>query len=311
MTSTHFPEFQDSLNGRDEKTIKAYVLALGSFVSWLEQQPGGTPFDPVKISVVAIDSYLAHLVENRRSPHTQRLAVTALRSYGDWAVKQGLLSNNPARQVTLPAVMQMAPRELSSDQRFAVKTLVNREKSLRLSAIFALGYWTGLRISEIATMRLADVTVNQRSGMIDVVDSKGGKNRRLDLHNESRRALRAYLAAQERDSNSQYLFTSQRATWLREQGRPDNLSPRGVSYLWTKMKASAPFQYHELVSDITMHDLRHDFAHRARQSGWNLEEIAVYLGHQTKSGTPAIATTVRYTLPSRKQLKRRLKMLAG
>lgn len=311
MTPTQFSEFKDSLQGRDAKTVKAYVLALGSFASWLEIQPGGSPFDAGKIDTVAIDSYLAHLVNHRRSPHTQRLAVTALRAYGDWAVSQGLLSRNPARRVSLPPVEQMAPRELTSDQRFALKTLVKRDNSPRFSAIFALGYWTGLRISEIATLRLEDVTVNQRSGSINVVDSKGGKNRQLDLHNESRRALREYLATRERDLNSQHLFTSQRATWLRERGKPDNLSPRGISYLWSKMKHSAPFQFHELIADVTMHDLRHDFAHRARQSGWTLEEIAVYLGHQTQSGTPAIATTVRYTLPSRKQLKRRLKTLAG
>ena len=58
-------------------------------------------------------------------------------------------------------------------------------------------------------------------------------------------------------------------------------------------------------------DLRHDFAHRARQAGWSLEEIAVYVGHQTKDGAPAIATTARYTLPSRRQLKERIQALSG
>ncbi len=50
---------------------------------------------------------------------------------------------------------------------------------------------------------------------------------------------------------------------------------------------------------------------RARQAGWSLEEIAVYAGHQTKDGAPAIATTVRYTLPSRQRLKERIQMLPG
>ncbi|MBC8472889.1 MAG: site-specific integrase [Planctomycetes bacterium] len=60
-----------------------------------------------------------------------------------------------------------------------------------------------------------------------------------------------------------------------------------------------------------VHDLRHDFAHRARAAGWWLEEIAVYLGHQTHDGMPAIATTARYTLPSRLQLKKKLQHLMG
>ena len=65
----------------------------------------------------------------------------------------------------------------------------------------------------------------------------------------------------------------------------------------------------ELVKSVRFHDLRHDWAHRARQSGWTLEEIAVYAGHQTKDGAPAIATTARYTLPSRAQLKARLAVI--
>jgi integrase len=62
---------------------------------------------------------------------------------------------------------------------------------------------------------------------------------------------------------------------------------------------------------VTFHDLRHDFAHRAREAGWSLEEVAYYLGHLTRSGTPAIQTTVRYTQVSREQVKSKLKVLKG
>jgi integrase len=65
------------------------------------------------------------------------------------------------------------------------------------------------------------------------------------------------------------------------------------------------------IASVTFHDLRHDFAHRARSAGWSLEEIAAYLGHQTKDGTPALATTGRYTLPSRQQLKEHIQNLPG
>ena len=61
----------------------------------------------------------------------------------------------------------------------------------------------------------------------------------------------------------------------------------------------------------SVHDLRHDFAHRARESGWTLEEIAYYLGHVTVKGTPAIQTTARYTQVSRAQVKEKLKELKG
>lgn len=62
---------------------------------------------------------------------------------------------------------------------------------------------------------------------------------------------------------------------------------------------------------MVFHDLRHDFAHRARASGWSLEEVAYYLGHVTRQGTPAIQTTVRYTQVSRDAVKAKLPALKG
>jgi len=65
------------------------------------------------------------------------------------------------------------------------------------------------------------------------------------------------------------------------------------------------------INDIDFHDLRHDFAHRARECGWSLEEVAYYLGHITKSGMPTIQTTIRYTQVSREHVKEKLKLLQG
>ena len=62
---------------------------------------------------------------------------------------------------------------------------------------------------------------------------------------------------------------------------------------------------------MTFHDLRHDFAHRARAAGWSLEEVAYYLGHLSKTGTPAIQTTVRYTQVSRDQVRPKLHQIPG
>ena len=173
-----------------------------------------------------------------------------------------------------------------------------------------------MRISEVAGLRLADCDINQRAGVISIRDGKGKKSRTLDLHNRARRALYDYLDTTPnnpgaRDPESVFVFTSQRAAWLREQGLADNLSSRGIDHLWRKAKHRATQSEWPLIQDITFHDLRHDFAHRARAAGWDLEEIAVYLGHQNRDGMPAIATTARYTLPGRQQLKQKLSLLSG
>jgi integrase len=64
-----------------------------------------------------------------------------------------------------------------------------------------------------------------------------------------------------------------------------------------------------VITDISFHDLRDDFVHRALSAGWTLEEITYYLGHITLRGTPAVQTTIRYTQMTRAQVKEKLKAL--
>ena len=68
----------------------------------------------------------------------------------------------------------LAPTELSEKQRFVLKQLVEQHTTRRFEAIFALGYcyWVGLRISEIATLRVDQCQVNQRAGSITLIDAK-------------------------------------------------------------------------------------------------------------------------------------------
>jgi site-specific recombinase XerD len=312
-----FQKFAQSLATRDSKTVRAYLSALHGFAQWLSLQPGGTPFSPAIITETAVKEYMNHLKDKNRSPSTRSQALTALRRFCRWAVGEGHLARNPAAAVSRPVVINTAPRELTSEQRYVLKNRVEAEQSLRQSAIFALGYWAGLRVSEVAQLRLEHCHLNKRSGHLVIADSKGGKTRTIDLHNEARRALYDYIYKEDpmcreaRDPDSCYVFTSQRSAWLRQQGRADHLTARGIEYIWSATKKRARQDEYEFIADIAFHDLRHDFAHRARAAGWGLEEIAVYLGHQTNDGLPAIATTARYTLPSRQQLKKKLKQLPG
>lgn len=311
-----FQEFRGALGARDPKTVAAYLATMRDFVTWLAAQPGGTPFHLGLLTEIAVRGYLDSLQRAGRAPRTRSKALSGLRRFCQWAMDEGHLRRNPARAMERPTVVAMAPTELSPSQRFVLKQLVEQHATRRFAAIFALGYWAGLRISEIAALRMDQCQVNQRAGSITLVDAKGGKTRTLDLHNMARRALYDYLFPvdphdQERDQESVYVFTSQRAAWLRQQGHPDHLSERGIEHLWMQLKQRGTHEAWQIIAEVTFHDLRHDFAHRAREASWSLEEIAVYAGHQTKDGAPAIATTVRYTLPSRKALKERLQTLEG
>lgn len=120
-------------------------------------------------------------------------------------------------------------------------------------------------------------------------------------NNEARKPLYEYLRTSG-EADRTYVFPSQRS---------DRLTEEGIHYLFRTLKARATKDQWAYIHDLTFHDLRHDFAHRARQAGWSLEEVAYYLGHMTKKGTPAIQTTARYTQVSREQVKEKLKRIKG
>ena len=183
----------------------------------------------------------------------------------------------------MPAQSLLAPRRLSPEQCYILENLIERDGKARSEALFALGYWAGCRVSDVSWFRTDDVHVGPKVGWIRV-GHKGGKKRDIDLLNEARRPLREYLDHGGRDPESPYILTSQRAPRLTE---------AGVHHWLRTLKKKATKDEWELISDVTFHDLRHDFAHRAREAGWTVEEVAYYLGHTTKKGTPAIQTTVR------------------
>jgi integrase len=202
--------------------------------------------------------------------------------------------------LTFLAQAPLPPRELSPDQRLVLRNLVERQSQARSAAIFALGYYAGCRVSDIAWLLNEQVHLTTKAGWLHI-GHKGGKSREIDLLNEVRSALLEYAQERGEAVKSPYFFTSQRSA---------RLSEAGIHHWFRTLKTQArQGEEWEQIKDITFHDLRHDFAHRARAAGWSIEEVAYYLGHITKRGSPAIATTARYTQVSREGFKSKLKLL--
>jgi len=295
-------EYLLSLRGKAVGTVDAYGRILRQLTAWIAARPGSGGFQPEHFTRTALETYLADLATGGYSvSHRMRVKAVA-GGFARWLIEdKGLLRRNLARGVDVPAQALLAPRQLSPDQRFVLRTLVERADDPRGAAIFALGYWAGCRISDVAWLRMEHTHVGPKVGWLHV-GYKGGKTPDIDLLNEARRPLHAYLHHGGRAPESPYLFTSQ---------REERLSEAGMHHWFRTLKAHATRDQWELIHDVTFHDLRHDFAHRARDAGWSIEEIAYYLGHVTKKGTPAIQTTARYTQVSREQVRGKLERLRG
>ena len=151
--------------------------------------------------------------------------------------------------------------------------------------------------------------ITRKSGEV-TLGYKRGQQRTLDLVNEARKPLCAYLENERKQilTDCPFVFLSQREheATKRSGDHPRRLTEGGLHAWWRGVKEKATRIQWELITDITYHDLRHDFGHRLRASGFTLEEVAVMLGHVTKKGTPAVATTARYTQPNREQMKQKL-----
>lgn len=300
-------EYLATISGRSLATVEAYGRILRQLALWIGQRPGGGgEFRAELLTRTAVETYLSELGALGYSENHRAKVKSAISGFARWLVEdKELLRRNPASGVEIPPRQQLAPRVLSPDQRYVLRNLVERNGEARSAALFALGYWAGCRVSDVSWLKVDDTHLGPKVGWIRV-GHKGGKVRNIDLLNQARRPLREYMTLETdrggRQPESPYVFTSQRT---------DRLSEAGIHYWFRTLKKKATRDEWELVGDVTFHDLRHDFAHRARQAGWHLEEVAYYLGHTTNKGTPAIQTTARYTQVSREQVKEKLKALGS
>src|SRR5258708_21667984 len=165
------------LTAKDEATIEAYTRILEKFAEWLSLRPGNAgQFSPQAMTRTAIESFLDTLP----SLSYKKQAHAALSGFCRWLQEdQHLLSRNPVRGVSIPAQALLAPRELSEDQRYVIRDLVEREADVRGKAAFALGYWAGCRVSDVSWLLLDQTQVSRKAGWM-TVGHKGGKERTID-----------------------------------------------------------------------------------------------------------------------------------
>jgi len=296
-------EYVATLVGKATGTVDAYGRTLRHLTRWIAARPGNDGrFRPETFTRTALETYLSQLdAEGYSISHRARVKAVA-GGFARWLIEEKeLLRRNPARGVDIPAQAVLAPRRLDDDQRYVLRELVERADDLRGAALFALGYWVGCRVSDVSWLRMEHTHISPKTSWLHV-GYKGGKTRDIDVLNAVRTPVAAYLQHGGRDPESPYVFTSQ---------REERLSEAGIHHWFRTLKAQATAAQWPLIAAITFHDLRHDFAHRARDAGWSLEEVAYYLGHVTRKGTPAIQTTARYTQVSREQVKAKLRHIGG
>ncbi|GAA4494749.1 tyrosine recombinase XerC [Pseudaeromonas paramecii] len=214
----------------------------------------------------------------RQAPRTLATKLSALRSFGDYLVRQGVLKANPARGVVTPKQGRPLPNNLDVDELHQLLNLTDESDPLavRDRAIMELFYSSGLRLAELVALNVADLVPGER--MLRVL-GKGSKERVVPVGRLALEWLAKWLALRPAfvapGSDEPALFLSQQHRRLSPRSVQKRLAEWGV-------KQSLPSHVHP-------HKLRHSFATHLLESSGDLRAVQELLGHAN------LATTQIYT----------------
>jgi len=256
----------------DAKTIKAYRIDLTQFVSHI---------DKTKISDITQDTleqYISHLHQNYR-PKTVKRKIASLKALFRYFEYKELIEQNPFNKVqvkfrepfilpkTIPLHTVESLLKVIYSQQTKAKTLHQRRDALRDAAVCELLFATGMRISELCSLNVDDV--NLQDGTI-LIYGKGSKERRLQLGNAD------VIAALEKYKSefSSEIEKCQGCFFVNQCSRP--LSDQTVRRMITKYTNLAAIDQH-----ITPHMFRHTFATSLLEADVDIRYIQEMLGHSS------------------------------
>jgi len=226
--------------------------------------------------------------ESREGLSARSLArlISALRSFFRFLVLSGLVSKDVTAQLTTPSTWLALPKFLTTAETEALLRSPDEKKprGVRDRAMLEVLYGSGLRVSELATLKLAEI--NLEDGFL-VCRGKGGKERIVPLGRTACAAIKRYLA----EVRPRLDGGGREELFLSRRGRP--FTRQGVWKLLRQHAAAAG-----LAARISPHVLRHSFATHLLERGADLRSVQLMLGHSQ------ITTTQIYTHVSRERLRR-------
>jgi integrase/recombinase XerD len=272
--------YQDHLTtlGRSGFTIMAYRSNLKLFQAWYQENATRRTVNLTTVKEVDLLAYRHYLqYEKRHKTATINQHVAALRSFFSFLYQKNLSKTLMTKHLTpLSKPYLRAPDPPTQKQMLKLFRMVDTttDRGKRDFAIIQLFVQCGLRLSEVASIEVADITLKERKGWLRVVGGKGEQPRDVHLNRSVRHALNAYLQVRPVLRDIKKLFISQLH-------RP--LSRRSIAYLTkTYLEAAG-------MPELSCHDLRHLFATNLYNGHKDILLVKEALGHKT------LTSTLRYS----------------
>ena len=268
-------------------TLRGYRYDLRHFLAW-HSTVQDSPFIIEGLAEYEMIAYRQHMVAAGRRPATVNRRLDALRRLCRWARGTGVIAADTAHDVRpMRTTRNRQPVGLTDIEAHALLRAAGASShglAARNYAIAQLMLQTGLRVSEVAALQIADITMHDRSGSVRVRHGKGLKAREVPLNATVRRALKQHLEERQAPSKDAALFVSSRETAM---------PVRTIQAVIASLTRRA----HLKRVAVSAHTLRHTFAlGYLRDNPGKLVELASLLGHNS------LDTTAIYTRPSRDDL---------
>jgi integrase/recombinase XerD len=282
---TYLPIFLDYLSvekGLARNSLSAYRTDLRHFGHWLSEQS----IELERVERIHIVKYFQSLRGAGISARSVARALAAIRGMFRFLVAERHLKADPTENLENPKLWMTLPKSLQPGEVEALLKAPDIETAdgLRDRAMLELLYATGLRVSELIHVKIADVVMD--AGFLRTI-GKGSKERIVPFGDTARDAILAYLEKGRADHDrfsDPYLFLSRR-------GRP--MSRQSFWMKIVRYARDAGVRAH-----ISPHVLRHSFATHLLENGADLRSVQLMLGHSD------ISTTQIYTHVSRARLQK-------
>lgn len=266
-------------------TVRAYVRDLSDFIQFIESERV-SDFRQVNRSLLR--QYLNWLFVKGYERRSIARKLSSVRSFFNFLARAGYIPVNPAIDLRQPRLMQKLPSTLEVAEVELLLSAPNTAtvRGLRDRAILEVLYSTGLRVSELANMRISDIDFSEK---LVKVKGKGGKERVALLNDEAASWLERYL----QESRPKLTRNGKQVTdivFVSQKGTP--LTVRQIHRIVDGYARKV------LGRSVSPHVLRHSFATHLLEGGADLRVIQELLGHSS------LAATQIYTRLSKTHLRK-------
>ncbi len=267
-------DYLKNVKKASNNTVLSYKRDIEKMIKYFNEQ-GITELK--KINTTNMNSYILYLEKNNQATSTISRYVASVKAFYMFLRDEGHITNVPTKDMKPPKIEKKLPEVLSVEEMLKLLEQPNTDtvKGIRDKAMLELLYATGIRVSELISLKVSDV--NLEMSYIQCEQSK--KSRIVPFNDEARRAISLYLKKARpvfvKDELNLNLFTNCSGEPMSRQG------------FWKLIK-----NYGEkagITEPITPHMLRHTFAAHLVANGADLHSVQEMMGHSDVSTTQIYA----------------------